>query len=108
MPPIPSLFITDTTDIAVVTGGAWEWQWTRSDRAPGPPKEWYFTVVQQLEANGWGRDEWYTGGSLHYPVTYSRMINFTCVVVWERVKLDGGPYEAHVRMHRWITLPWWE
>jgi hypothetical protein len=85
--------------------GGW-WEWTLTYRTPDPPNEWYFTVIQRLDADSWGRDEWYTGRPFTEPVTYTRIISFDFVVLWDRVELDSNPYIPHIRMRRWITLPW--
>jgi hypothetical protein len=102
-PPIQSLAPPDATGMHMGVG--W-WEWTLTYRTPEPPNECYFTVIQQLDADGWGRDEWYTGRPSTEPVTYTRIISFDFVVLWDRVELGSDPYIAHIRMRRWITLRW--
>jgi hypothetical protein len=106
-PPIEAVRPPDATDVHVGVG--W-WEWTLIYRTPRPLDEWYFPVVHQLEAAGWTRSEaGYAGRPLPLvdPVAYGRRTSFVVVVLWERVDLDGDLRVAHVRMHRWITLPWW-
>jgi hypothetical protein len=101
-PPIQLLVSPDATDIRV-TDTSWG-EWTLTYRTPSLPYSWYTTVVHQLETNGWTLGERYTGGPLYDPPTYTQMLSFGFVALWEQVNLDGDLQGAHIRIHRWITI----
>jgi hypothetical protein len=101
-PPIQLLLPPDSTDIHLDAVGWWEW--TLTYRTPGPADGWYVTVVHQLEAAGWLSMERHPSGPLGDPMIYRRTISFGCVVIWERVELDGDVHSAHIRVYRRITL----
>ena len=101
-PPLEALLPPDATDIDVVDVGWWEW--TLTYRTSGPAYQWYGTVAHQLQAARWVRiQEW----PLRDSETYTRITWYKFVVFWERAELNVDSHGAHVRMRRWITLPWW-
>jgi hypothetical protein len=104
-PPIQSLLSSDATNTEVDATGRWEW--TLTYRSSDRPYGWYFTIVRQLEEEGWMESgERYVGGPPHNPATYTRKTSFEYVVVWERVEIGGQPHVGDVRMWRWISLAW--